>query len=43
MGRPVGSQEAEEQPSEVDHVRQLRHSLDGVKAQASLFFSSIMR
>jgi len=39
----VGSHGAEEQPSEVDHVRQLRYSLSGVRAQASFFFSSIMR
>jgi hypothetical protein len=43
MGRLVGLHEAEEQPSGVDHVRQLHHSLVGVMAQASLFFSSIMR
>jgi hypothetical protein len=42
MGRLVGLHEAEEQPSGVDHVRQLHHSLVGVKAQAN-FFSSIMR
>jgi|LauGreDrversion4_2_1035121.scaffolds.fasta_scaffold12451_2 hypothetical protein len=43
MGRPVGQHWAEEQPKWEDHVRQLRPSLVGVKAQASFFFSSIMR
>ena len=43
MGVVMGSHWAEEQPRWEDRVHQLQPSLVAVKAQASLFFSSIIR